>query len=540
IEGTPILELFDGKSHQAIKAALKTCVKLGQGQSVESLEVVGIHTNGKKFDTLVDFTRVEIDGELAIEVAIRNDRGNKKVQIQNQIQAQTQFQEQIELLNQKLAASVQQLTTARNLDLHTGLVNRLHFIELLKQELSREKKQVVRALIYIKPDKFSVVADKVGVIASDGIIKGLGDMIHSMAAKDDIVARFGGTVFAVLMARSKMKDVAEWVEKLRTAIAAKIFESSGRSTSLTCSIGYIHVDEGHRNAEWLLSSIQEAHNNARHEGGNKAVAWTAPTVDAQGQVTDAEWKRRLTDALKNNRFALMYQPIASLAGDSTEVNDILVRLYGEKGDEIPTKDFMPAAERNGMMIGIDRWIMERAVKMLSERHRQGNAAHYFIRISDQSLTDKTLLPWLEKLIGAAADIPVGHLVFEVAEKSAEKYITDTRAFAEAMHRIKCGFALEHFGVGHDPLHTLALIRHVGYIKIDGVLTAALASDDRKRETVRNIVEKAKQLGIHSIAEKVEKPETMAVVYQLGIEFIQGNYVQEPEVVMADATPTAAG
>ena len=144
------------------------------------------------------------------------------------------------------------------------------------------------------------------------------------------------------------------------------------------------------------------------------------------------------------------------------------------------------------------------------------------------------------MVAATPSIPAGHLVFEVAEKSAEKYITDTRDFSEGVRKLHCGFAMEHFGVGHDPLHTLSLIGHVDYLKIDGVITAALAADEKKREAVQIYVEKATELKIRTIAERVEKPETMAVLYQIGIEFIQGNYVQEPEVVMVDQQrPTAA-
>ncbi|OYV23761.1 MAG: hypothetical protein B7W97_02230, partial [Mycobacterium sp. 20-66-4] len=119
---------------------------------------------------------------------------------------------------------------------------------------------------------------------------------------------------------------------------------------------------------------------------------------------------------------------------------------------------------------------------------------------------------------------------------------NVRLLAEGAHRLQCGFALEHFGLGHNPLHTLGLIRHVDYIKIDGSLTAALASEEDKREIVQKFMGRAKELKVHTIAEKVEKPETMAVLYQLGVEYIQGNYIQEPDVVMGDTKPTtdAAG
>ncbi|MGA9851954.1 MAG: EAL domain-containing protein [Gammaproteobacteria bacterium] len=534
IDSLPVLELFVGDSQNILKNALKLS---GKGQTVKPLTLKAKHADGKTFDTTIEIVKAEIDGEPALEITIRNDGGLKQAEAHIQAQAQAQ----IDLLSQKLAASVQQLTTARNLDLLTGLVNRVHFIEVFRQELTKDRKSMVRALLFIKPDNFSAVSEKVGVIASDGIIKGLSDIIRSNISQEDILARFGGAAFTIIMTRNKMKEIAEWTEKLRTIVAAHIFESMGKSTSLSCSIGYVQLDDHHRDAERAFAHALEAYHKASASEGGQVVCWAPPKVDAQGQATDAEWKRRFTDALKSNRFMLVYQSIASLIGDATEALDILVRLRDEQDNEIPNKDFFPAAERAGMMIGIDRWVVERSLRMVEERSKQNRPARVFVRLSDQSLTDKTLLPWLEKLLSGVF-FSAGQLVFQIAEKSAEKYITDTRTLAESAHRLQCGFALEHFGLGQNPLHTLGLIRHVDYLKIDGSLTAALVTEAEKRDIVKKFVARAGELKIHTVAEKVEKPETMAVLYQLGIEYIQGNYVQEPEVIMADTAPApiAAG
>ncbi len=552
IEGTPVLELFEGESQGALKEALKIA---GKGQAQEPLAVKGHHTGGKPFNTALEFAQVEVDGEHAIAISIRSDAGAKEAQAKTQqaqelaIKVHTKAQEQsdtlkqqieqqnqqIEQLNQKLAASVQQLTTYRNLDLFTGLLNRNHFLEVMHQAMQEPPKGAVRALLIVKPDKFTAVAEKVGVLASDNIIKALADLIRSTAVKEDHLARFGGTVFMAVIVRPKMKDVGEWADKLRTAASSRIFQAGGKSTSLTVSISYVEMDASRTtNAEKLLEDAEQAHRTAIQQGGNKVVGWTPPTVDAEGRVTDTEWQRRLTDGLKTNKFILAFQPVASLTGDPTDLHDVLVRLRGDKDEEIPPKDFLPAAERIGMMTAIDRWIVENSVKMMSERAKQGHKSSLFVRLSDQSLTDKNFLPWIEKTLSTVTGIEPGNLIFEIPEKSAEKYLTDTSSFAEGVKRLKCGFALEHFGIGHDPMHTLDLIKGVDYLKIDGSISAVLASDPKRSDMVKKIVDKAQGNGIKTVAERVEKPETMAVLYTLGIEYIQGNIVQEAEVVMTDA------
>ncbi len=559
VEGTPILELFESESQGPLKEALKVA---GKGQAQEPLAVKGHHAGGKAFSTNLEFAQVEVDGEHAIAISIRSDAGAKEAQAKTQqaqelalkVHAKAQekaetFSQQIEQLtqqneqltqqldqaNQKLAASVQQLTTYRNLDLFTGLLNRNHFLEILTQAAQTPPKGGVRALLIIKPDKFTAVAEKVGVLASDNIVKSLSDLLRSTAEKDDQVARFGGTVFMALLARPKMKDVAEWADKMRTAAASRIFQAGGKSTSLTVSLSYVEMDAARSpNVEKLLEDAEQAHRTAIQQGGNKVVGWTPPTVDAEGRVTDTEWQRRFNEALKSNKFILAFQPVASLTGEPTDLHDVLVRMRGDKDEEIPPKDFLPAAERIGMMTAIDRWILENSVKMMAERAKSGNKSSLFVRLSDQSLTDKGLLPWIEKLLAGVTGIEPGHLIFEIPEKSAEKYLTDASNFAEGIKKLKCGFALEHFGIGHDPMHTLDLIKGVDYLKIDGSISAVLATDPKRTDMVKKIVEKAQGNGIKTVAEKVEKPETMAVLYTLGIEYIQGNIVQEAEVVMTDA------
>lgn len=551
VEGTPILELFESESQGHLKEALKAIAK---GQELEPLAVKGKYVGGKPFGTKLEFAKVEVDGEAAIAISIRDDQTAKQAQAQKhqaqelalkvhakaqeqagtlnqQLEAQAQ---QIDQLNQKLAASVQQLTTYRNLDLFTGLMNRTFFLEALAAAMQRPPKEGVLGLVIIKPDKFTAVAEKVGVLASDTIIKALADLIRSLSAKDDRIARFGGTVFMALVVRPKINDVADWADRLRTTASSRIFQAGGKSTNMTVSLSYVEVDSGRNNVEKLLEDAEQAHRTALQQGGNKVIGWTPPTVDAEGRVTDIEWQRRLTEALKNNKFILAFQPVASLTGEPTDLHDVLVRMRGEKDEEIPPNDFLPAAERINMMTAIDRWILEGSMSVIQERVKQGRNSSLFVRLSDQSLTDKGLLPWIEKLLANAKGVNPANVVFEIPEKSAEKYLTDTRSFAESVRKMKCRFALEHFGIGHDPMHTLELIKDVDFLKIDGSISAVLATDPKKHEMVKAMVKKAQDAGIKTVAERVEKPETMAVLYTLGIEFIQGNIVQEAEVVMTDA------
>jgi EAL domain-containing protein (putative c-di-GMP-specific phosphodiesterase class I) len=143
--------------------------------------------------------------------------------------------------------------------------------------------------------------------------------------------------------------------------------------------------------------------------------------------------------------------------------------------------------------------------------------------------DKSLLPWLGNQLKATR-IDAARIVFEVSEQVAAEHLADTLDMANGLRKAGFLFALEHFGTGRDPGRLLAQLP-VNFIKVDGTLMQGLAVDQGLQQRVREFVDQAKGRKIGTIAERVEDANTMAVLWQLGIEFIQGYFVHEPEQVV---------
>src|SRR5690606_26349682 len=128
--------------------------------------------------------------------------------------------------------------------------------------------------------------------------------------------------------------------------------------------------------------------------------------------------------------------------------------------------------------------------------------------------------------------PKGGIVLQLSEAAAEKRLKEAKAIGELANAHGQGIALEHFGVGRSPMQMFDHIK-LNFVKIDGSFMSVIASDENKRNFVKEIIDKSKSLKIETVAERVETANTMAVLWQLGVNYIQGNYVQEPEVVMAE-------
>jgi EAL domain-containing protein (putative c-di-GMP-specific phosphodiesterase class I) len=277
-----------------------------------------------------------------------------------------------------------------------------------------------------------------------------------------------------------------------------------------------------------LGDALDAARRGRQRGGNQLCAFDRTDADARVQSYDAVWIKHIKAALMENRFRLVQQPVASLQGTDTQMFDVLVRMVDTQGKEVLPSEFMPAAERNDLLKNIDRWVIAAALSFAAKR----KPGCLFVRLSRASALDPTLVPWLDGQIKATLVDP-RRICFQVTEEVAAGYVHEIRRLSTACHDRGLRFALEHFGAGRDPLALLGSIT-LDYLKIDGSLMQGLPDDPALQERVRHIVEAGTAKHIATIAERVEDANTMAVLWQLGVQYLQGYFVQAPEDVVLAA------
>jgi EAL domain-containing protein (putative c-di-GMP-specific phosphodiesterase class I) len=162
---------------------------------------------------------------------------------------------------------------------------------------------------------------------------------------------------------------------------------------------------------------------------------------------------------------------------------------------------------------------------------KGDADRVFVRLSKQSITDSTTAAWMQQILDEVS-FDCSRLVVQVPERDAATHIKQTKALVEQARKLGIGFAIEHYGVDQERFQILDLLKP-DYIKIDGELMHTLMTDTAMQECVNKIVKAAQAREIKTIAERVENANAMAVLFQLGLDFMQGHYVHEPEVVIQD-------
>ena len=505
--GMPVMDSFETESHPALKGALVATAE-GKWQASEKLIVKSIVEYNDSNEVHLEFRSIDLDDGPCVQLRIAP-----------QLRV---AEEPTKLVHDALKR-----------DPTTLFFHRAQFVERITKRLQKRPAQGTHCLVYIKPDKFSEVHEKIGVLQSEEVIAQLAEEIRKHMHPRDVAGRFEGTSIMVLLERGSARDAQVWGQHVCDHIAKFTFEVEDISTNITCTAGTCAVNEVFASLEEFITATVNAHALGKKSGGNTSVLDESADENSKQLEFDAIWVKHLKSALMENRFRLAQLPIAGLRSDSVRMYDLLVRMIDESGKSVLPSEFLPAAERNNMMKNIDRWMLRAAVEFCN----QNQADRVFVRLSRQSITDATTPVWMEKHLDDQ-NFDCSRLVVQVPERDAAKYIKQTRALVKHTRKLGIGFALEHYGVEKERYQILDILKP-DYIKLDGELMHTLMTDTTLQNAVSNVVEAAKDRKIKTIAERVENANAMAVLFQLGLDFMQGHYVNEPEVVPEEVDDVAS-
>ena len=193
------------------------------------------------------------------------------------------------------------------------------------------------------------------------------------------------------------------------------------------------------------------------------------------------------------------------------------------------QDFLPAAERIGMSIAIDRWVLYKTIQEFERKQKAGSNTRFFIKLSAPSIKDKTLIDWLAYQI-KEKQIPANTLTFAVKETVAVTNLKNTKSLSLSLKQLNCGFVLDDFGTGTNPFQLLDHI-HADYVRIESSFMENLADNPQNQDSIKALAEKAGELGKLTIAQHVPDATSLSILWGMGVNFIQGYFLQEPMPTM---------
>lgn len=504
VVGQPVMDFFEDGTHVALKGALVACL---QGRwSDRSLNARLLTADGSSLELELVLTQGQHDGDPSVRLMVPTQ------------------QRKTEDMATDLADAVKR-------NPRSGLPYRVPLLEAMQKRIALPVQAGSRFLVYIRPDHFERVEREVGVIRSEDVLVALCAQVRAQLAPADLLGHFGGPSLLALIERGNARDAELWTERLLEKIRRFDMTIGDRRVKLTVCMGLAVVPSTEGKLEATISEALDAVRKGRARGGDQLCSIARTDADARVQAYDAVWVKHLKAALTENRFRLVQQPIASLAGGGEPMFDMLVRMLDRSGKEVLPSEFMAAAERNDLVPMIDRWVIMAAARF-ALRTKPGCL---FVRISRASVLDTALVPWLRVQLSTLGLEPK-RLCIQVTEEAAARHPTETRTQARALKDLGLRFALEHFGIGIDPLSLLDTLP-LDFIKIDGSLMQGLTSDVLLQSKVGSLIDAARSRELETIAERVEDANTMAVLWQLGVQHLQGFLIQAPEEVTISTSET---
>ncbi len=422
----------------------------------------------------------------------------------------------------------------------TGMFNRHYF----QEELERTVARVARsgsdcALFYIDLDQFKYVNDTLGHAAGDRLLVDIAALLSAHVRDGDLLARFGGDEFTLLLYNIDKQDVLRAADNFRSLCDDYRFSADDKTFNVTCSIGVVMIDDTVTTAEEVLSHADMACNMAKQHGRNRATLYDPTDLGKADMAADMNWAARVREMLEHDRFQLVYQPIVATADGTVKDYEVLVRMVCDDGQVILPGGFMPAAERFGLIHSVDRWIVKRAINQLGKLHQQGDRASFSINLSGHAFEDEALLPLIQEWLDTAGLDP-SRVTFEITETAASENLAAAEEFIAALKDIGCQFALDDFGSGFS---SFAYLKHlpIDKLKIDGAFVKGMAHSSVDQAMVESMNQVAHALGKVTVAECVENEETLLLLKEMGIDLVQGNYLGRPGEIpaLADRVRTIA-
>ncbi|MEO7745843.1 MAG: amino acid permease [Actinomycetota bacterium] len=394
------------------------------------------------------------------------------------------------------------------------------------------------AIVVFDLDGFKYVNDSRGHNAGDRVLIKVAQLLRAALRPGDLVGRLGGDEFAALLPGASQDDAVRVVHRLLDALRAEaIIVDAGRAVRVTASVGMAFFDQHTpRAARDLLIDADVAMYDSKDSGRDRvslASSVQPHQADLRGRHT---WVDRIREALESDLFVLHAQPIRNLATDETDRYELLLRMTDGDGSLILPGEFLPAAERSGLITAIDRWVITKACQLLGDSQRAGQDLHFEVNLSGPSIGDPDLLALIETNL---AQLPRrGGLVIEVTETAAIIDVPRARAFADHLAALGCAFALDDFGAGYGSFYYL---KHLpfDYLKIDGEFIRGLVTSHADQAVVTSLVQIARQLGKQTVAEFVEDQPTLDLLTDLGVDFAQGYHIGRPAPLPAPSGQSLA-
>ena len=434
--------------------------------------------------------------------------------------------EQLDKGSQLIKEKEQNLVWLADHDSLTQLFNRRRFqVEFEHQLKLAERYKNSGAILYLDLDQFKYINDTSGHAAGDLLLKQVAETLQQVIRSSDTLARLGGDEFALMVPATDSHGASQLAKKVLSALQLIHFESNGHQHNITASIGIAMFPEYGLSLEDFMSNADIAMYQAKESGRGKEHLYSPEEKTKEMLERHVLWKEKIESALAEKRFILHFQPILDIQSNRISHAEALVRMVDKDGGLIMPNDFIPTAEKSGLINQVDLAVLDLTFETLRVLDRQNNPLSLSFNLSGKAFSNTPLITQLKEELNKD-DIDATKLIIEVTETMA---VANLRTAIKLMNEIKktgAKFALDDFGVGYASFFYLRQLP-VDYVKIDGSFIQQLDEQKEDQLFVKAIAEITKVSGKKTIAEFVENQAILDLLDEFDVDYAQGYHIAKP-------------
>ncbi len=417
-----------------------------------------------------------------------------------------------------------------NQDQLTGLSNRRRFLVDFAHEIRRtQSRDGYGVLMLIDLDHLKMINDTAGHAVGDELITQVADAIKQLSRREDMLARVSGDEFAIVFPDMETKQAEYKAQEILKLIGGCRPRQIKSAVNITASIGIVEFPEQSREAVELMAMADTAMYAAKDAGRNRVRVYSEEDMQRQRMGTQLAWKTRIVEALEKDKFVLAFQPIASVVDGDIHHFETLVRMLDDDGKLILPGNFIPTAEQFGLIGQLDQMIVKKAMRQLAALPTAMSDVGISINLSGLSVGNQDMLNLIESTLKRTGINPA-RLTFEVTETAACENMARAQEFISRIRQLGCKISLDDFGVGFSSFSYLKNLK-VDILKIDGSFIRDIVKSPEDQLFVKALVDVARGMGIHTVAEFVEDDAAFSFLRRVGVDYAQGWFIGKPKEQM---------
>ncbi|MGK0440887.1 MAG: diguanylate cyclase (GGDEF)-like protein [Pseudohongiellaceae bacterium] len=499
----PVIDMIADKDQDKFKGLLKA-----QLRSTETTQFsfTGIKENGDTFDSQIQLSSATYDDETCIQLTIVAKSNSSEG------------------------------SGSSDHDPATGLYSHNYFISELDSHIKQASAgTTTSSAMLISIDQFDVLRKRIGISGTEIVIAELARLIQGLSQQESCLAHYCDDGFTVLLPDTGSKKALICAQQYCQKIEKNIIDVNGQSIQCTVSIGVVTLDGKVTDSMRIIDGCYEACDMIRVDADNNGIGNGAKayTLERERKVLGnaaggEDIDQMLAEAIEDQHFSLLFHPIVSLRGSSGDHYEVLVNYTDENEKMVSANEFLSGLSVQGTNTRLDKWIILEATKRLSAERDKNQDIRLLINLTANALHDKGLIPWLSVALKAGG-IPAEAIAFQFTEDDLNNHLTAAISFAGTLRKAGCRMSITRFGSGNDPIK---LLKHINanFVRLSNAYAEQLQNSS-DTEPLKALVASINENSSKAIIPEIQNPSALAVLWQIGADFIQGDYLAAPSATM---------